>query len=181
MPDLTIHTWSLGGDQTALGWGICFAYIITSLSCFKKGRQLSESRASETFWYGLALLMLFLGINKQLDLQTIVGAFVRQAAMTDGWYAYRKHIQHVFIIALAVFLVFLLVFFRLLLAEAWHRFKLAWLGIFVLFSFIVLRAAAFNHQAKSLLESVGSYYLPLELLGVLVILIASCQKPHSRT
>lgn len=180
MSDLAAHLVLVDNDPTVLGWSICFAYLITSWCCFKKGKMLSDSQASMLFWCGLGLLMLFLGINKQLDLQTIVAAMVRQASITDGWYAYRKHIQHVFIIVLAVLLVFLLVFFRLLLAEAWQRFKLAWLGVFVLFGFIVLRAAAFNHQAKALLDSVDGYYQLLELVGVIVILIASYQKPNSR-
>ncbi len=180
MSDLATHFWLVDNDSTVLGWTICIAYLITSWCCFRKGRKLNDSQVSMMFWYGLSLLMLFLGINKQLDLQTMLASLARQAAITDGWYAYRKHIQHVFIIVLALLLTFLLVFFRLLLAEAWYRFKLAWLGIFVLFSFIVLRAAAFNHEAKALLDSVDGYYQLLELAGVIVILIASYQKPNSR-
>lgn len=173
MSDIATHFGLLDNDSTFLGWAICIAYLVTSWCCFIKGRKLNDSQVSMIFWYGLAFLMLFLGINKQLDLQTILANLARQAAITDGWYDYRKLIQHVFIIVLALLLTFLMVFFRLLLAEAWHKFKLAWLGIFVLFAFIVLRAAAFNHQAGALLESVNGYYQLLELVGVMVILVAS--------
>jgi hypothetical protein len=62
----------LVGDPTPLGWIAFFAYLSAGWLCWRAYRAASASpaQARAWFWALLALLMLVLGLNKQLDLQT---------------------------------------------------------------------------------------------------------------
>ena len=42
-----------------------------------------------------------LGINKQLDLQSLLTQLLRDAAQFQGWYADRRHYQFAFVVAIA--------------------------------------------------------------------------------
>ena len=57
---------------------------------------------SPVFWLTLALLLLFLGINKQLDLQTLLNDIGRRKARAEGWYGNRRYYQTMFIAAVTV-------------------------------------------------------------------------------
>ena len=45
----------------------------------------------------LTILLLFLGINKQLDLQTLLNDMGRRMAKANGWYSIRRFYQVIFI------------------------------------------------------------------------------------
>ena len=84
--------WHLGiGDPTPMGWFIAFAYLAACLACASV--WVAERRASRLgrpgsplFWSVLTVLMLLLGVNKQLDLQTLLNDIGRRIARSEGWY-----------------------------------------------------------------------------------------------
>ena len=60
------------GDPTVLGWATVAAYGVGMVFCVlaaRRSRRNVGDRVAPLWWF-LAAMMLVLGINKQLDLQT---------------------------------------------------------------------------------------------------------------
>jgi hypothetical protein len=115
-----------------------------------KPQDQPNSGANNRPWIIIAALLLFLGINKWLDLQTLLMHLGRAATRTTHWYKHRRAAQTVFVM-----------FFTLVVLAAlasglrkWRRFctenRLALVGIVMLFLFILVRAATINHVSKRL-------------------------------
>lgn len=133
------------GDPTVMGWLTVALYFACALLCAGTARRAADDRASAVFWWALALTMLLLGVNKQLDLQSWFTAVGRHMAQSQGWYGERRHVQSLFIaglivlgggVGLAVLYLGRRVFQRNLAALA---------GLLFLAVFIVARAASFHH------------------------------------
>ena len=173
------------GDPTFIGWFTVVAYAIaTVLSAivFARSDRLFKYhyyadlviRKQRLFWLVLTLVLAFLCVNKQLDLQSLFTAVGRCVAKSQGWYDTRRKIQVEFIIAIGVggllAVVLLSLYFRRILKDAW----LAIVGFCVLVSFVVIRAASFHHVDMFL----GAKFLGakmnwiLELSGIFFICIA---------
>jgi hypothetical protein len=58
------------GDPTVAGWLTVILYLVTSVSCWILARELGTGGMDRRAWRSISILFLFLGINKQLDLQT---------------------------------------------------------------------------------------------------------------
>jgi hypothetical protein len=130
------------GDPTVVGWLTVAAYAAAALFCWRA--HLGGARAERRAWLGLALLMVFLAVNKQLDLQSLMTAVGRDMAKAQGWYERRRPIQALFIIAMAgAGLVGLGILLR-----SYRRASLALQGALagaaVLFVFILIRASSFE-------------------------------------
>src|SRR5688500_4566551 len=93
-----IGGWSPGiGDPTVGGWATVALYAIAAVVCFRVGRRHRRLPRPELFLYRLlALGLVALGLNKQLDLQTAFTELGRMAAVEYGWYADRRRIQKAF-------------------------------------------------------------------------------------
>jgi len=119
-------------------------------------------------WLGLALLILLLGINQQLDLQTLLIQGGRALAEAEGWYAYRRLVQRTF------FGLFAFGFLLLASLAAWrcraflNRHRLVTLGLAILIGFVLIRAADFNHVWLKSLQAAheDSWKDYLEMLGL---------------
>jgi hypothetical protein len=102
------------------------------------------------FWCIIGLLIIMLGIIKQLDLQSLLTEMGRQVARHQGWMEQRRIVQFWFILCLAsaaIAFFLLLVFFR---GNLFRRFRLAFVGLFFLVSFIMIRAVGFHHLDRML-------------------------------
>ena len=86
-----------------------------------------------------------LGFNKQLDFQTLLTSLGRKIAREQGWYHIRREVQAAFVMAMAVcgIIVMFLIFRGLkgMFRKNW----LVYVGLVVLFGFLLLRAATFYH------------------------------------
>jgi hypothetical protein len=116
--------WTPGiGDPTLVGWLTVLAYLGTGWLCLlamraeRRGEQrplrvvvasllrvLRRERLAAPWpakrgavWLGLAVVMLALGINKQLDLQSLFTDVGRVIARSEGWYEQRRGVQALFI------------------------------------------------------------------------------------
>ncbi len=137
------------GDPSLLGWGTVLMYLLAALGCWWLAR---DQRCSAYFvpreqqvWLGIALLMLALGINKQLDLQSALTEIGRVAASYQGWYEHRRTIQLIFVGAVAVggaVALGVLISMALRLARGT---LLASIGVTVVAFFVLIRAASFHH------------------------------------
>ena len=139
-------SWHAGiGDPTLLGWITVLAYCLATLRCVVKAFGYNKNEDSYHFWVYLALFLLLLAINKQLDLQSWFTQAMRTLAQAHGWYENRKSLQLLFIVFLGVGMLFTLLSIRLYLAQSWHNYPLTWIGIVLLSTFILMRAASFSH------------------------------------
>lgn len=131
-----------------MGWVTVFAYFGVAVLCFRcarKVRAYSERRTEGLFWGGLAALLVLLGINKQLDFQTLLTLTARKIAIAQGWYENRRPVQllFVFLVGLAAFGGF--VFMWRLVREQSGELWLSLLGLVLLLAFVIVRAASFHH------------------------------------
>jgi hypothetical protein len=130
-------------DQGSLAWIVVAAYLLGALLAFAAaGRATSRERI---FWNMTAIALVFLGINKQLDFQTDLTDVARAAALSEGWYGWRRDAQGLFILIVAVASVALCLLLWLWLRNAATSVKAAAAGLAVLLAFIFIRAASFHH------------------------------------
>ncbi len=147
--------WSPGiGDPSFGGWFTVAAYFIAALLCFHVFRKPAYQPGTGTLlsdrerwgWLALGALMMFLCINKQLDLQSLFTQFGRDMAKAQGWYAERRAVQLRFIL---IFTGVSALFGLAIMGIAWraknHMVRLAALGAILILVFIVVRAASFHH------------------------------------
>jgi hypothetical protein len=142
------------GQLTPVGWAVAVAYGLGALCCARAGwvTQPDGRRCSgkQQPWWLLAAILLFLGINKLLNLQTTLINLGRAAARTEGWYQYRRVAQTVFAV---LFTMALLSVFAALLKK-WRWFvkerPLVQTGVLLLLLFVVIRAFALNHVEELL-------------------------------
>ena len=138
--------WHVGiGDPTIFGWLTVLAYLVAAWRCVVRADESKEFGGNYQFWLYLAAVLLFLAINKQLDLQSWFTDTMRDSAKAHGWYEQRKPVQITFIGLLAFGMAIVLFSLRLFFANSWRHNKIAWIGIVSLCTFIVMRAASFSH------------------------------------
>jgi hypothetical protein len=173
--------WHLGiGDPTPVGWFTAMAYLAASFACGlvwnadRRARRLSRP-ASPPFWLTLALLLLFLGINKQLDLQTLLGDIGRRKAKADGWYGNRRFYQSIFIASVAGAGASVIGVFSWLGRKQWKRSLLGLLGTVFLFVFVLIRASSIHHVDVALQWKLAGakWNWILELGGISVVLLGA--------
>lgn len=160
------------GDPTFVGWLTVVAYFVAAVLCVRQMWHEERGSLRRRFWGILVVMMLLLGINKQLDLQTWLTMTGRNLARSEGWYERRRTFQFWFILAVASggFLGFAAV--RRLMQDHGSDLRLPLLGIFVVTSFVVIRAASFHHVDEFLHSRVADFRLNwlLELGGIGIIM-----------
>jgi len=146
------------------------------LGCFLvAGRARHDWDGTPTLtrpWMMLGTLLMLLGINQQLDLQTLMIQAGRELASAQGWYEHRRLVQKIFFGAFALALTASTV----VLVFQWRGFliKNRWvtMGLMVLLGFILMRAASINHLQADSLEAASeeSWEDFVELIGLLLII-----------
>jgi hypothetical protein len=161
LPAVVDGTWRPGiGDPTVVGWLTVVAYLVTAAACYRAayhrssppGRRRTEAA---TFWLVLASLMLLLGINKQLDLQSFLTVAGRQILEKAGLYRERRHYQFAFIIAVASTCLGLFGFFLWIGGRSLRDHWLALIGMGFVLGFVMIRASSFHHVDILLSSRVG--------------------------
>ena len=173
-------SWRPGiGDPTWIGWTTVAAYLISVLSCVRAGlrtRQKSGGLQDESpaMWFVFAAGLFFLGVNKQLDLQTAFIELGGQIALGEGWYQQRRLAQIIFVLVLGAAMAGTLF---IAICKQRHFFKhhaLTLIGGIFLAAFVFLRAAIFNHvdDDAGLGLGEGQWLDSLELTGVFCFIAA---------
>lgn len=148
--------WSPGiGDPSLIGWVTFGLYFIVALICLKSALVSSTEKHSttlysakplKTFWLVLTFLLIFLGINKQLDLQTLLTQIGRNISLYQGWYEYRRPVQFIFILTIGLLGVTTLAFLIKTYRDTCSSIKIALTGCVILYVFIIIRASSFHHM-----------------------------------
>jgi hypothetical protein len=130
-----------------MGWLTVGAYFLAGALCYREGRREWKAggwNARVLFWGVLTILLGFLGINKQLDLQTLLTLSMRRVAIAQGWYEERRIVQGAFVGMIGLAGVASAMWMRRLVG----RYRDLWLplaGFVLLVVFVIVRAASFHH------------------------------------
>lgn len=177
--------WTPGiGDPTIMGWVTVAIYFGAALLCFWAVLKTSikqetsipgNGKALKLFWICLALILVFLGFNKQLDLQSLLTQIGKDIAVEQGWYNKRREVQFLFVIFIGVGGTIILSF---LMYKYWKMpgyIKTTLIGCVILFVFIMIRAMSFHHVdifLKAKLVGIKMNWL-FEIGGLSVILLGT--------
>jgi hypothetical protein len=158
------------GDPNFAGWLTVAAYLLASALAFRAGRS-AEAADEARFWLGVAVALFVLGANKQLDLQTLATDLARAVSRAQGWYAYRRVIQAIFIAAVAIAAAVGAARLANRFRSSPPALKAAIGGVAFILAFIVIRAASFHHVDSALrLDFAGiRAAFVLELAGIAVL------------
>lgn len=161
------------GDPSVIGWITVVAYFVTAaVSACATFR--TESNQHRAFWRALAIFLLLLGINKQLDLQSLITEIGRVFAKNGGWYQDRRDIQMIFV---AILFIITLITAGLTVWKLRKNFRsllLPGVGLMLLVGFVAIRALSFHHVDRFLrytIDNVRMNWL-LELGGIGVLLLS---------
>lgn len=156
-------------DPGPLAWFVVAGYLIAACLAF---RAASATCGRERgFWVATGIAMILLGINKQLDLQSDLTDIGRAAAHSEGWYGWRRDVQGLFLLLMALGTAAIATFLWRWLRDSSHSAKVAALGLVILLAFIFVRAASFHHidyWVTIPIDGMRSGWW-LELLGIAVI------------
>lgn len=178
---MQIH-WMPGiGDPTLMGWVTVAAYFTAfffSVACAMladNGNSMEKATIHRRLWCFIALTLLGLGINKQLDFQTLITEVGRVLAKRQGWYEHRKTVQVLFIAAVACGCIYSLLFIWHTVENVWKKNRLALVGMVFLVSFILIRATSSHGVDKMLGLNLSGIKMNclFELGGIAFIWISS--------
>ena len=128
---------------TTFGWLTLAIYLIAVFCCVRQVRIVKMRGGGTKFWIFLAIFLLLLAINKQIDLQSWFMQVAKYTPIANGWYEYKEPIQ-IALISIAVLGILIVgVASRLYLLSSWRHYPLAWLGAILLFAIILMRAASY--------------------------------------
>lgn len=165
------------GDPSVMGWLITFYYLfvfILSFYLIKKITPYIKNKKYLWFWYVVTILIILLGINKQLDVQMLFADYARLYAKMSGIFENRKPFQHKIISLLAA--IGISIFF-ILIYNFWHAPKTTWfalIGFSILFTFPLIRLVSLHSIESLLYVSVLSIRVVdiLEIIGISIVFIA---------
>jgi hypothetical protein len=159
-------TLAFGGDPTVLGWTITVAYALVAWGCWR-------ARAARGFWRTVAVVLAVLCVNKQLDAQTWITAFVRDLAKEQGWYAARRGVQvAVAVVALVAVGGVAIIAMRSLrgrLAQAWPAIA----GLAVIGAYIALRVTSIHEVDVVMVRGPMPAKVWAELAGLALIALGA--------
>jgi hypothetical protein len=146
-----VNTWHLQfNDNTPGGWLATLLYGVVIPLCWnafaqRKAAEPGYAGLSRRFWFSFSLAVTGLGINKQLDLQTLFSQVAHVMFIRVGMSEYLRFVE--FIVGIMTIAVGAMVALYLcIIAEQAHsteRFVI--LAALALLAFSVFRFASFNH------------------------------------
>lgn len=130
------------------------------------------------FWATLFVILVLLGINKQLDFQTLAGDIMRTMAKIQGWYETRKSFQIHIMSMLAGCSAALLTFILYKMRKARPDVIPALMGIIILIGFIVLRGVSLHSIDDVLSTRIAGFRLYgwIEFFGLALIAFSVIEK-----
>jgi hypothetical protein len=122
--------------------------------------------------------MVFLCINKQLDLQSLLTDLGRAFAKEQGWYGERRGVQKLFIISLLLGSLILVAWTFRRCGKFWRTYPILSAGLAFLLTFILVRAVSMHHVDAFLRVSIGGVRINwiLELTGIGLIAVAGLRE-----
>jgi len=193
---VSVGRWTLGiGDASWAGWLTLAAYAVAAClallayrSCRPEAGRLDRIHPHEArhqrllarFWLVACVTLTVLGVNKQLDLQSLFTQLLRDVAHQQGWYDSRRSYQFAFVVVIAgagvVGVVAMAWVWRRVLDRVW----IALLGLMWMMSFVVIRAASFHHVDTFLRSITRAGTVAFELSGIAMVAAGAVRALRSR-
>lgn len=167
----TASIFSAGGDPTLLGWGTTLAYLVGCACCliawFRLRRAPAATPGTHNLWLALGLLLLFLGGNKELDLQTLLIRGGGKTAQRIGVYGFKYGIELAFFLLVVASALAVVWWLRPRMKTFIRENPLAVAGLCSIALYVVIRFANIVHvEPKALASPHEAERLGfLELLG----------------
>jgi hypothetical protein len=175
---------SIVGDPSLNGWATFLVYLVTAGLCAANARrsaalaetgvrQVALAQSRRRFWIVLAILLLLLGLTRQLDLQALAAQVTRGLLHQDGVYEERSGLQIGLIAAIGIFgtIGLLIALFSFRRAEA--SVLVALVGAALLVLFTVIRTISLHDVDQVLHLGVGVPYVHVNNLieiGMLAVI-----------
>jgi hypothetical protein len=181
MAEIVDGQWRPGiGDPTVVGWLTVVAYLVAAVCCgrmaWREPRPGGRTRSRPSaFWLLLSAMMVLLGINKQLDLQSFFTFVGRRVLTRSGLYQDRRHLQVIFIGGVAASCLVSLGSSLWLARRSLRHRWLALIGMALVMGFVVIRAASFHHVDVLLASRLGGlkWNWILELGGIFLVAVGA--------
>jgi hypothetical protein len=180
--------WHLGiaglraGDWVIVG-AYAAAFVLAVVAACVAGRAATDlaghaaaeahtQRVLRRVWVGVAVVLLALGINRQLDVQTWLIQTLRRHAYEGGWYDRRREYQAAVIGAILVAALVVGAVLAVVLRRVLRRIALVMAGLVGLTAFVGIRAISF-HDVDHLLAVHRGAGDAIELGGIVVVVVAT--------
>lgn len=172
------------GDPSPLGWTTVAAYAVAAWLSWEAARRAArtartvarlapvhaaDQRALAAFWTGACALLVLLGVNKQLDLQSLLTQVGRDLAIAQGWYETRHRVQVAFVAGLAGLCALAGAGVAWWLRRVLGRIAGPLLGLAAIAVFVIVRAASFHHVDLHLRGGPLPLNLVFELGGIVLV------------
>ena len=183
------------GHLTALGWTMFVLYLAAALLSFRAAKasvhsqpsvvRVQQSSEMGRIWVSLGVILAALGLNKPLNLQTVLIEFGRRMAGGENLSAYRAELHALFFLGfiLAFMALVAVVLFRLRagIARFARRQPLATGGCGLICIYILLRAASIDRvdQMQGFNMEHIPFLWPLEAGGLVLIIVQALRKTKS--
>lgn len=176
----------LAGHLTALGWITFALYMVAAVLSFRGAiiARAHNSAAIGRIWNWLGAILAVLGLNKQLDLQTLLIEFGRLVARREHLYEYRIELHALFflgfIVGIIAVLVLLIVRLPVQIRCFGRQLPLAAIGCILVCVYIVIRAASIDHVDQMMrldFERIPFLWL-LEASGLTLIIVQALRHAH---
>lgn len=173
------RSWQIGiGDPGVMGWAIVGLYFFSGIIAFwvagRAAFPYDTAGRERVFWVLLGLILLALGVNKQLDLQSLLTAIARCMAQAQGWYEARRVVQLGFIVILVSVMLLMTLMFWSMLQGTLSRTWLGLLGLMIVLTFVAVRAVGFHHMDALINMEISDLRVNwlLEVIGPFMIVCA---------
>ncbi len=170
------------GDPTFVGWLTVVAYLVAAgLAAVNAWRALDGTdRTLGRLWSSLTILLLFLAVNKQLDLQSYFTAVGRAVAREQGWYEARGTVQLAFVVTVGLATMTMIALSTWALRGVRRQQWLTLVGITMILGFVVIRASSFHYVDKIIGLQLGGFRVNwiIELGAIGVFSVAAITQIH---
>lgn len=173
-------------DPNIIGWITVAIYFIVAIICLKAAfipidNNLHQEKIKR-FWLFLTFFLIALGINKQLDLQTLFTQLGKNISIEQGWYENRRLVQLCFIILIGIICITSITLLLKIYKRSSAAIKTSLISCIILFSFILIRASSFHYIDSFINITVMSIKMDwlLELGGLATIGIGGFQYSQSK-
>ena len=167
-----------------MGWFTVWAYGLAAVLAAWAAKKTRRDCVVEggpkvrTVWIGVSILLAFLCLNKQLDLQSLLTDIGRVISRSQGWYDERREFQRWFVLGILAVSGILAVWFICRFRFFWVSHGLLVTGLFFLLTFIVVRAVSFHHIDQFLKIRPAGIKMNwlLELTGIFLVALAAARE-----
>jgi hypothetical protein len=156
------------------------AYFLAVALCLHAAWRSAGS--NRRIWTAVSVILALLGVNKQLDLQSLLTQIGRDLARDEGWYEFRQRVQATFLVLLALATAGTAVMAIRICRGRGPAVAVGAIGMIFLLAFIFARALSFHAGDRLIRYELAGLRLNwiLELGGIALIALGARMAAHRR-